>query len=326
MVSPEVIILDVAHGNCAIVCTQSNTIVIDAPARTTLLDTLRELGIATIDGVYVSHADADHVAGVTTLLLSEEVGVKAVYVNPDASKDTAVWEGFRIAVRVARENKGTKIITGVNVTNDAMSLDDNITIHVAYPPPEIALAGPGGKDMDRNVISTNSNSIVLSVCHEGTPQVLLAADLDNNALTYAIEQGIDLRGKILVFPHHGGLSHSVNSADFVTKILGAVQPEAVIFSNGRSKFDNPRPEVVNAVRKSGVKTIACTQLSKKCSDNTAGLTFNHLDALPSSGRQNNSCCAGTIRIGLDKKDTALLSTLGLHSNFVLKQLKTPLCM
>ena len=45
---PELIILDVGHGNCAILLDTKAVTVIDCPPAITLLDTLERLGIRTI--------------------------------------------------------------------------------------------------------------------------------------------------------------------------------------------------------------------------------------------------------------------------------------
>ena len=67
-ISPELIILDVAHGNCAIVIGEESVVIIDAPQGGVHVDTLKTRGIKEVHAIVVSHADADHMQGVTTLL------------------------------------------------------------------------------------------------------------------------------------------------------------------------------------------------------------------------------------------------------------------
>ncbi len=81
---PELIILDVGHGNCAILQDSNAVTVIDCPQRSMLVDTLERLGIETIDHILISHSDLDHAGGLTTLL--DEITVRNVYINPDANK------------------------------------------------------------------------------------------------------------------------------------------------------------------------------------------------------------------------------------------------
>lgn len=49
---PELIVLDVGHGNCAILRDTEAVTVIDCPPGTTLLDTLEQLEISTVNSVF----------------------------------------------------------------------------------------------------------------------------------------------------------------------------------------------------------------------------------------------------------------------------------
>src|SRR5947209_951600 len=101
MALPELCILDVGHGNCAVIHAHEGVVVVDAPLGRTLIEFLLTRHIREIDVVFVSHADADHVEGITTLLLDDRFLVRKIVVNPDATKETRTWENFRIAVKEA---------------------------------------------------------------------------------------------------------------------------------------------------------------------------------------------------------------------------------
>ncbi len=107
---PELIILDVGHGNCAILRDTKTVTVIDCPPALTLLETLERLGISTVDQVLISHADLDHIGGLVNLL--EDVTVRNVYINPDADKKSRTWKDIRIALGLA-EDRGTEIHVGL---------------------------------------------------------------------------------------------------------------------------------------------------------------------------------------------------------------------
>src|SRR6266566_3262528 len=51
---PELIVLDVGHGNCAILRDTEAVTVIDCPPGTVLLDTLEQLENSTVDHVYIN--------------------------------------------------------------------------------------------------------------------------------------------------------------------------------------------------------------------------------------------------------------------------------
>src|SRR3546814_14093122 len=83
-----------------------------------------------------------------------------------------------------------------------------------------------------------------------------------------------LSANVFVFARQGGLPGGSDPAAFARKLLDAVKPRSVIFSNGKGRHDNPRPEIIAPVREWGC-TIACTQLSERCQaaavDNTGYL-------------------------------------------------------
>jgi len=108
---PELLILDIGHGNSAILQDQdTNTVtIIDCPPSSTLVEVLERQGINRIDNVLISHSDVDHAGGLPLLL--KDFSVNHVYVNPDAEKRGVkgnLWKGIRIALGVAEE-KGTKV-------------------------------------------------------------------------------------------------------------------------------------------------------------------------------------------------------------------------
>ena len=81
----------------------SHTTVLDAGMGSTLLDHLRSEAITHIDLVLISHADADHLAGLIGVLVSTDITVGEVHLNSDALRDTEFWLELRHALRDAPE-------------------------------------------------------------------------------------------------------------------------------------------------------------------------------------------------------------------------------
>src|SRR5260370_40326068 len=117
MDSTELIILDVGHGNCAILRDTETVPIIDCPPSSTLVNAREWLGIETVNNVLISHSDVDHAGGLPTLLGS--VFVENVYINPDANKKGAhkgrLWKGKRIALQRA-EQGGTTVYSQLTST------------------------------------------------------------------------------------------------------------------------------------------------------------------------------------------------------------------
>src|SRR5947209_11889520 len=100
---PELIVLDVGHGNCALVRDIHGTIIIDCPLGSTLMKTLRQLNIREIASVLLSHADEDHIGGVMNLLTNEDITVQHVFLNADALRKTLTWKNLRQALADVRK-------------------------------------------------------------------------------------------------------------------------------------------------------------------------------------------------------------------------------
>src|SRR6185436_11845015 len=71
----ELTILDVGHGNCAVLRDDRGAVIVDTGVGVTLLEFLEQCGITAIDAVLISHSDSDHVAGLIKLLSQPHIEV-----------------------------------------------------------------------------------------------------------------------------------------------------------------------------------------------------------------------------------------------------------
>lgn len=319
----EFIVLDVGHGNSALLRDKGVVAVIDAPTRAILLDTLDDLEIDLVHAAFISHADRDHIAGILALLTSDRVRVENVFVNPDAQKKSRVWRDFRAAVSVA-ERKGTCVVrTSLTSTEPGTVPIGDVKVTVVAPSAALALTGVGGKTTDGRPVTANSLSAVLRISQDSAGAALLAADIDDVGLDDAMTHGADLSADVLVFPHHGGLPGGDISA-FAGKLLGQVGPKTVIFSNGRSRHDNPRQEIVTAAVSAGC-AVACTQLSERCSAGAIEGGTAHLERIRAAGREFDSSCAGSMTIVLEGGAHRHLDAAEGHAAFIAANVPTPMC-
>lgn len=291
----DMLILDVAHGNCAIVHNAGAVAVIDAPVGSAVLDTLDQLGVTHIEHALISHSDADHLTGILALLTSDRVTIGHLYLNPDADKASAAWRDLIAAVRVASRNNETRTITSLSVSTPGVLAVGDISITVVSPSEALAISAVGGRSPDGKPNSANTLSAVIKVERNPDVGVLLAGDLDATGLKDVVASGAKLTASALVYPHHGGLPGAGKPTDFVQELLSLVAPVQVFVSNGRNKHANPRSEIVEAIINRGC-SLACTQLAKACGDPVAG---THLEKWPAAGRDTRHSCAGTISLTLE---------------------------
>ena len=117
-------ILDVGHGNCAVVhCGDAGVVVVDTALGGALCAFLRQQKIERIRTVYLSHADEDHIGGLVALLAAGIVQVERVVVNSDAKKRTAVWDDMAYELDKAHREGRVRLDIGL-VADDRDDLDD----------------------------------------------------------------------------------------------------------------------------------------------------------------------------------------------------------
>lgn len=320
-------ILDVGHGNSAVLVDDKGVVVIDAGPGTALLEFLTQEGICKIDVLLISHADKDHIKGVISLLESQ-ISMGVVQLNTDSEKETDIWDDMTYELYLA--NKRGKVQFNVGLaTNDTGKFDKGkIHVEVLAPTPYLAAKGPGSTDYRGRVLTSNSVSAVVRLTKNGSPVVLLAGDIDDIGLLNLLEDSVDTTAPIMVFPHHGGKTgKDTDCGTFTETLCRAIRPEIVVFCNGRGEYATPREEITQTIRKILPKTrIMCTQLSENCAAELRMKKSPHLTAKFARGKEKGTCCAGTIVVELDKAKAVVRPEENRHKVFIKKAAPTALCL
>lgn len=312
-------IIDVGHGNCALITTDGKNIIIDTASRTHLLRFLESVGVFDIDLVVVSHSDEDHMGGLLNLLSNSKYSVSKLVINPDAKKKSDLWEDVRALVGGAHHAGKLQVFIAVysgGENSGWADVSDRLRLEVIAPSLKMVLGGPGlPLPGDKKAVTSNAASIVIRAHFDNNPVVLFAADMDEVTLSEIQSCGAETEAGFLVFPHHGGLTGGGDIAVFCENILAIVKPKMVIFSNGRGRHGNPREEILDCIKEKFPDTyIACTQLSKSC----CATPVSRADYVPleySAGQANDACCAGNITVDMEKL-VQLDLQLEVHRAFV----------
>jgi len=329
---PELIILDVGHGNCAILQDTNAVTVIDCPPPATLVNTLERLGIDTIDQILISHSDWDHAGGLPTLM--DQIIVRNIYINPDANNNSKSWVDIRTALELA-EDRGTEVHTSLTSGSSKKIKSGQVEIEILAPSVGVALGGAGGPDLARRKQSSNTMSVVIGLIHDSSRVTLFPGDMSEHGLDNLLKKHQNIEAQILVFPHHGGSPGNKRGYDFAKKLCNLVKPNLVVFSLGRNHHfgpnhdENPRDDVMKGVVTALPSAhIMCTQLSGKCAVQEPISDFSHLNNLPARGSISNSCCGGTILIRIDGKQTTYVPLLSSHRTFISNSdnVPTPMCL
>lgn len=332
--SPKLIIFDVGHGSCVFLKDGAVTTVVDCKDSTLFIEYLLSQKISAISQIVISHADADHIAGVLALIQTDYIKIGTVFVNPDASQDSAMWMALRIALQDAHARGKLNVRTAIGDGMADQLQHEALRIEVLAPGIEWRLAGPGGKTKSGAAATSNAMSVVLLIHHENHPVVLLPGDMDAGGLTDLIARGKILACDMLVFPHHGGhiggsgtpAARAKANVAFAKGIIEQTKPQLVIFSIGRGLFATPRPEIIHQIKvQLGGCGIFCTQLSEHCHAGSLAGAPIHLSLLPALGRAANQCCGGSLEITFAGSKTMQGLDRKRHTEFVKGALKSPLC-
>ena len=328
MKRPSLVVLDVGHGNAAVLIDTIGVVVIDAGKGGVVLDFLREAGIKEVHVMLISHADTDHIRNAPDLLLDDDIRVNRICFNSDASKSTQLWDLFKIAIRNARRKKG--LLAEPQLTTSQTGKLDNGEVHieVLYPFPETAASGPGGATAEGETLTSNSMSAVirLSTAKGKSPMVLLCGDAERGCLDAWTAEGADPTASVLVFPHHGGNPGADDAVRFATDLIKMVKPKTILFSIHRSQYELPIPSVIEAARRQNPNArVMCTQLSTHCCAVSPITSATHLNQYVARGRDTNSCCAGTIIVDLSGDEPSLLPADDQHLTFIGGLAGDPLC-
>ena len=320
-------ILDVGHGNCAVVHVgEVGVVVIDAGPGTGLLEFLDEQGIENIRTVYISHADVDHIAALLGLLESNSVAVERVVVNSDSSKQSKVWDDLLYELDLRQRRDALEFTVGL-VSGVCERLDD-VAIEVLGPSRYLAGKGAGSTDRSGRRITTNSISAVIGVTVGGRITAIIPGDLDEVGLDDLLEHADDVRAPVVVYPHHGLRPGNADVRAFAERLLGATEPHVVVFSFGRRRYRAPYPETVRVVREVRPDArVVCTQLSEHCSRTTPASSFSHLNDTFAQGRVDGTCCGGTIVVPFDGlAGGGIRPSREEHRDFIVSCVQTPLCL
>ena len=182
---------------------------------------LWSLGDTDLEGIFLSHADADHFNALPGVL--RRFGVSAIITPPGMLDEP---ETALEVIRQAIDHSGAAVIEMCGSTT--MSVGEK-TIRVLHPPPERLMA------------SDNANSLVLRIdC--GGESMILPGDLEPPGTDLLVHHERPPPGGVLMAPHHGSLQ-----MDAAT-VLQWARPSQTIVSGGQRAR---RPEVHEMLSFSG---------------------------------------------------------------------------
>ncbi len=247
----QITFLDVGQGECICVQTkEGHCFLFDGGSSNTsnvgeriILPFLQYEGIDVVDGVFLSHSDADHINGILQLLQEDNVSIKNIFLPDVAEGEREFEEILKCAGNVQ-----------VQYISQGMHLElPDLKIICLHPPKEFA-----GED--------NAYSACFYLEIDDT-SVLLTGDIEGEgeeALTEELRRRKIGNVDILKVAHHG----SRNSTS--EELLRQVNPGLAIISCGRNnRYGHPHEETLNRLADEGcivLTTPECGAITVKVGD------------------------------------------------------------
>ncbi len=235
----EIWFLDVGQGDAACVLCDGEAMLIDGGDRgnsSLMYSFLESHGITHLNSIVATHADADHIGGLSGAL--QYADAETVYCT-QTEGDTKVFENFDKQL----QKRGASI-TIPHAGEQFMLGSASVTF--LYP--------------DDGVRLGDNTSLVVRICY-GETSFLFMGDCEIDDETRLLASGADLESDVLKVAHHGS-SNSTGET-----FLDRVDPVFAVISVGRDNaYGHPTKEVLSLLKERGVAlfrtdlfgTVHCT--------------------------------------------------------------------
>ncbi len=217
--------VDVGQGDCAVICTDSGNVIIDAGTNSSeeeMQAYIDSLGIKSFKYAIFTHPHEDHIGGAEVIMSNYRVENVII---PDLEATSKVYETMLDAIEASEAN--VKVIeAGMEYSFTVGSLKAKII-------------GPVEIDGD-----TNNASIITRFTYGETKLLFMGdAETDAEELLLGKYKASQLKADIIKLGHHG--SNTSSSADF----LEAVSPDVAIISCGLdNKYGHPHAEITERLK------------------------------------------------------------------------------
>lgn len=218
--------IDVGQGDAALVLCDDRAMLIDGgkPRASSIIYTyLKKLNIDYLDYIVASHADDDHIGGLSAPLAKMKVGN---VLAPETEADTRSYESLKIKTA----GQGLSI----NHPKPGESLD--------FGSSKIEFYGP----ITENENDRNNGSVVMKIIY-GDTSFLFTGDAEREEEQEILNAGYDLSATVLKVRHHG----SRNSTTY--PFLREIMPKYAVISVGYNSYGHPTEDVLSRLRDADVK-------------------------------------------------------------------------
>lgn len=265
----QVIVCDVGQGDGIILMYGSFQMIIDAGlSADVMLECISDhlpIWDRFLEYVVFTHADADHIGGMSAVLDRYRVGV--VFANP-TEKDTQLARS--VYTQLAELAQVERLIWNSTQWLETITIDQTVSLQILSPPEVIgrtatnlssetetmlsAKEGDGGAVTASGKTSENDRSIAIYV-QMNSFSILLTGDLECPGEIALLQRGVTKPVNVLKVGHHGAKTSTCQP------FLDKIQPENAIVSAGKNnRYKHPSLEVMNNLIARGVRIWRTDQL------------------------------------------------------------------
>ncbi|MEM1054734.1 MAG: DNA internalization-related competence protein ComEC/Rec2 [Bacteroidota bacterium] len=239
----DVAFLDVGQGDATVLrFPNGSAMLIDAGVRTaswdngrTVLEHLARHGIRRLDAIVATHADADHVGGLPTVLGGTEVGR---LVHSGETREDGVWaetQHLADSLGIAQQTVAA---------GDSLLLDPTVRIRILAPGPKALVAG-----------DSNERSVALLVQY-GETEFLLTGDAEAASEAEMVARYVPLlRADVATVGHHGSRTSSTSNFVRAASRDGETQ-WAVVSVARRNAYGLPNEEPLQRWTEAGATVLS----------------------------------------------------------------------
>lgn len=234
--------LDVGQGDCAVLrLWNKDTYIFDTGGYgykesgdntgvKIVIPYLMSNGIAEVEGIFISHMDSDHMAGVFEII--EKYKVNNLYIS------RYNWKNEEDYIRLTQLAKSKNIVIWEIQGGVSAILEKGIEISCFYP-----------FEWENKHNNDNSGSLVLKL-EIGEKRFLFTGDITSEDEKLIVERGIDLKTDVIKIPHHGSKFSSTH------EFLEKAEAEFAVISYGKNNvYGHPSWEVVRRLEESGIQVF-----------------------------------------------------------------------
>ena len=265
--SDSITFLDVGQGDGIYMYLEGEHILVDGGSTSsksmgeyTLEPFLKSSRVDSLDRVFVTHADSDHISGIRYLLTQSSIDIKRLYLPVQAMQNPSYEELIREASDAGVEliflKRGDMLLPGREAEGKEEGTDKDRSVGCdAKPSCSITCLWPRA---DFKADDVNDESLVLLV-QTGAFSAYLAGDAGTEVEAEILREESDLFGSgkqtdVLKCGHHGSRTSSSYA------LIEALKPRWAVLSYKKgNSYGHPHQEVTDRLDELGIKTVHTAQ-------------------------------------------------------------------